>query len=245
MKDINTILHPENGMREKFRNELKYVCTEAQLQIIAARLEHLCRRDSHVGEQGIYCIRSIYFDDYRNSCLKENENGNDPREKFRIRIYNADDSKITLECKKKERTMTHKDSCRLTRAQYDQIVAGSYMPTSEDHPLLRRFAMKLHTHLLRPKVIVAYERTPFVYAPGNVRITFDRNIGSTTNIAGFFDEKLPLRPIMNKGEHVLEVKYDEFLPEYLYGALNLANLRQTAFSKYALCRKYTIGGEKK
>ena len=240
VKDMNTFLHPEDAVGEKFRNELKYVCTEGELQIISARIRHMCKLDSHVGEQGIYCIRSVYFDDFWNSCLKENENGNDPREKFRIRIYNAEDARITLECKKKERAMTHKDSCRLTRSQYDQIVAGNYMPTSEDPPLLRRFAVQLHSRLLRPKVIVAYERTPFVYKVGNVRITFDRNIGSTTNIEGFFDKELPLRPIMNAGEHVLEVKYDEFLPEYLYGALNLANLRQTAFSKYALCRKYTI-----
>ena len=136
--------------------------------------------------------------------------------------------------------MTHKESCRLTREQYDRIVAGSYKPDSEDDPLLRRFAVQLYSRMLRPKVIVAYERTPFVYALGNVRITFDRNIGSTTNIDGFFDKALPLRPVMNAGEHVLEVKYDEFLPEYLYCVLNLGNLRQTAFSKYALCRKYTI-----
>lgn len=240
VKDIHTVLFPEDRTGEKFRNELKYVCTEGELQIISARIHHLCKRDSHVGEQGIYCIRSVYFDDFEDSCLNENENGSDPREKFRIRIYNADDSRITLECKQKERAMTHKDSCRLTRAQYDQIVSGNYMPTNEDPPLLCRFAMQLHNRLLRPKVIVAYERTPFVYAAGNVRITFDRNIGSTTDIAGFFDKELPLRPIMNAGEHVLEVKYDELLPNYLYSALNLANLRQTAFSKYALCRKYTI-----
>lgn len=240
VKDIHTALYPEAAAGEKFRNELKYICSEGELQVIYTRIHHLCKRDSHVGEQGIYYIRSVYFDDFQDSCLRENENGNDPREKFRIRIYNADDARITLECKKKQQTMTHKDSCRLTRQQYDQIVAGGYMPTSEDPSLLRRFAVQLHSRQLRPKVIVAYERTPFVYTPGNVRITFDRNIGSTTNIAGFFDEELPLRPIMNVGEHVLEVKYDEFLPDYLYGVLNLGDLRQSAFSKYALCRKYTI-----
>ncbi|MBO5891830.1 MAG: polyphosphate polymerase domain-containing protein [Oscillospiraceae bacterium] len=233
-------LFPEAAAQEKFRNELKYVCSEGELQTILARIRHLCRLDAHVDEQGMYGIRSVYFDDVWDSCLKENENGNDPREKFRIRIYNAEDSHITLECKKKQRTMTHKESCRLTRQQYDRIVAGSYMPTNEDDPLLRRFAVQLYSRMLRPKVIVAYERTPFVYALGNVRITFDRNIGSTTKIDGFFDKALPLRPIMNAGEHVLEVKYDEFLPAQLYCVLNLGNLRQTTFSKYALCRKHTI-----
>lgn len=238
MKSVNMILHP--GVPEKYRNELKYVCTEGELQIISSRIQHLCQRDSHAGEQGIYCIRSVYFDDRIDTYLRENENGNDPREKFRIRIYNASDARITLECKKKERSMTHKDSCVLTKDQYGQIITGTYMPCDTDSPLLRRFAMELHNKRLQPKVIVGYERTPFVYAPGNVRITFDRNIGSTTDIASFFNENLPLRPIMNTGHHILEVKYDEFLPEFLYNALNLANLRQTAFSKYALCRKFTM-----
>lgn len=239
-KNIDTLLHPESSVNEKYRNELKYVCTESELRIILSRVQQLCKPDSHAGEQGIYCIRSIYFDDYHNSCLMENENGTDPREKFRIRAYNADDSRITLECKRKEHNMTHKDSCLLSRSQYDQILAGSYIPSQTDPPLLRRFAVQLHSRLLRPKVIVAYERTPFVYATGNVRITFDRNIGSTTNISGFFDKSLPLRPIMPTGEHVLEVKFDELLPDHLYHALDLGHLRQSTFSKYALCRKYTI-----
>lgn len=240
MKEITALLHPEDKIPEKYRNELKYVCSEGQLQIILARIKHLCKKDPHVGPQGIYCIRSVYFDDSRNSYLLENENGNDPREKFRIRIYNADDSRITLECKRKERTMTHKDSCPLTKAQYDQIVSGQYMPQTSDSPLLRRFAVTLQDRKLQPKVIVAYERTPFICKAGNVRITFDRNIGSTTNIAGFFEKDLQLRPIMNSGEHILEVKFDEFLPEYLYGVMNLGDLRQSAFSKYALCRKFTL-----
>ena len=240
MKNMKESLFPEAAVQEKFRNELKYVCSEGELQTILARIRHLCRRDAHVDEQGIYGIRSVYFDDFWDSCLKENENGNDPREKFRIRIYNAEDSRITLECKKKQRAMTRKESCQLTRDQYGRIVAGSYKPANEDDPLLRRFAVQLHSRLLRPKVIVAYERTPFVYALGNVRITFDRNIGSTTNIDSFFDKALSLRPVMKTGEHVLEVKYDEFLPEYLYCVLNLGDLRQTTFSKYALCRKYTV-----
>ncbi len=89
-------------------------------------------------------------------------------------------------------------------------------------------------------MIVAYERTPFVYAPGNVRITFDRNIGSTTNISGFFDPYLPLRPVLPTGKHILEVKYDAFLPDFLYEVMNLGSLTQTAFSKYYLCRKFTV-----
>lgn len=240
MKHINMILNPEDAVQTGFRNELKYVCTQSQLQMLMHKIRPLCKPDPHAGKHGTYSIRSVYFDDFRNSCLLENENGNDPREKFRIRIYNADTSRITLECKKKERTMTHKDSCLLTRTQYDEIITGRYLPKPADPPLLRRFALQLYTRLLRPKVIVAYERTPFIYPAGNVRITFDRCIGSSTHLADFFNPELSLRPIMSTGEHILEVKYDSFLPEHLYNMLDLGDLRQTAFSKYALCRTHTI-----
>ena len=56
---------------------------------------------------------------------------------------------------------------------------------------------------------------------------------------GFFRENLPLRPVMPTGKHVLEVKYDEFLPDFLYDVMNLGSLRQSAYSKYYLCRKFT------
>ena len=173
----------------KFRNELKYVCSQGELEMIRSRIRVLCPPDPHAGATGIYNIRSIYFDDLDNRCYYENENGTDPRQKFRIRIYNASDRRISLECKRKEHTMTNKESCRLSREQFDKILAGQQPEL--DSPLLRRFWALQAENGLAPKVIVAYERTPFVYAPGNVRITFDRNIGSTTELDGFFRENLP------------------------------------------------------
>ena len=231
-------LHDSTSDRT-YRNELKYVCSEGELQIIYARIRHLCRPDPHAGPTGIYNIRSIYFDDLDDRCFFENENGTDPREKFRIRIYNASDRRITLECKRKERTMTNKTSCPLTREQFDRILDGKLPASEADSELLRKFCAQQAQTGLEPKVIVAYERTPFVYPAGNVRITFDRNIGSTTDIAGFFDSYLPQRPVMPTGKHILEVKYDEFLPDFLYEIMNLGSLRQTTFSKYYLCRKFT------
>ena len=37
----------------------------------------LCALNPHAGENGIYHIRSLYFDDYENSCFMDNENGVD------------------------------------------------------------------------------------------------------------------------------------------------------------------------
>lgn len=238
---MNQLIHHihSHGPSEHFRHELKYICSEGELQQILARIQPICQPDPHAGPDGIYHIRSVYFDTFENRFFFENENGNDPREKYRIRIYNASDRRITLECKRKERTMTHKDSCPLTMAQYHAIMEGCLQEEEIHSDLLRKF-YTLQQSSLRPKVIVAYDRAPFVYEFGNVRITFDRNIGSTTDLSGFFDSVLPLRPVLPTGKHILEVKYDELLPDFLYNAMNLGSLRQTNFSKYYLCRKFTL-----
>ena len=223
-----------------FRNELKYVCTEGELQQIAMRIKPLCPLDKHAGPQGTYQIRSVYFDDPQDTSLYQNEAGIDPRAKFRIRIYNTNASYIALECKHKEHSMTRKESCRITYEQCLQILQNRYCPEETDPPLLKRFAIQTYEHHLQPKVIVLYERTPFVYRAGNVRITLDRNISSSSDIHAFFDPNIPVRPIMPVGKHVLEVKYDGFFPDYLYRIMDLGSLRQTAFSKYALCRKFIL-----
>lgn len=224
----------------KYRHELKYQITNAQLQLLQNRIRHLIPLDSHVGSAGAYTIRSLYFDDYDDRCMRENEDGTDPREKFRIRIYNASSSRITLECKRKERGKTHKTSCPLTEAQTRQLMAGNPLTDLENqHPLLRKLTLQMLTRRMRPVVIVEYERIPYVYKNGNVRITLDTNICSSSAVEAFLDETIPKRPVLALGQQLLEVKYDEYLPDFIYRNLQLHSLRQTAFSKYYICRKYT------
>ena len=226
---------------EKYRHELKYVVSAAQIPLLKSRITGLMQRDSHAGPDGIYNIRSLYFDDYTNRCYYENENGTDPREKYRIRIYNHSDERIMLECKRKERGKTLKTACPLTRQQTEQLMRGEILPLSETlPPLLRKFYVEMKTRRLRPVVIVEYERIPYIYKDGNVRVTFDTHISSSSNVQDFFSETLPKRPVMPAGHHLLEVKFDEYLPDFIYRSLNMHRLQQTAFSKYYLCRKYAL-----
>ena len=93
---------------------------------------------------------------------------------------------------------------------------------------------------MKPKVIVEYDRVPYVYRLGNVRITLDKNISSSSRIEDFLEKEIPKRPVMPAGWHVLEVKFDEFLPDYIKSTLQLDSLKQTAFSKFYLCRKFNV-----
>lgn len=224
----------------KYRHELKYNITAAQLQLIKTRIGRLMSLDSHVGANGSYTIRSLYFDDYYDSCFWENENGTDPREKFRIRIYNHSTDRITLECKRKERGKTLKTACPLTLAQTEFLMEGKALPDiGQQPPLLQKLTLEMLTRQLHPVVIVEYDRIPYVYPNGNVRATLDTNIASSSAIGCFLDERIQKRPVLPLGQQLLEVKYDEYLPDFLYRSLQLPSLQQTAFSKYYLCRKYT------
>ena len=228
--------------QQPFRHELKYLCSAAELEIIKSRITGICPLDKHLGGKEFYIIRSLYFDDMYNACYYQNMDGVDEREKFRIRIYNHDSSLINLELKSKLRGKTFKQACAITEAQYDKIIDGSIVhELAECDSLLRKLVLKMQTELLKPKVIVEYERTPFVYSLGNVRVTLDKNISSSNAVDRFFDERLPCRPIMPHGQHLLEVKFDEFIPDFIHKNLQLGNLQATAFSKYCLCRKYSLG----
>ena len=88
-------------------------------------------------------------------------------------------------------------------------------------------------------MIVEYDRIPYVYQNGNVRITLDTNLRSSRSIDLFLEPSIPHRPVMPPGQQLLEVKYDAYLPDFIYRSLQLSSLRQTAFSKYYLCRKFT------
>lgn len=226
---------------KKYRHELKYMISAAELAMLRNRIQNLIPLDGHVGKTGAYSIRSLYFDDYENSCFYENENGTDPREKFRIRIYNHSTDRITLECKRKERGKTLKTSCPLTIEQTRMLMEGRILPDIANQPeVLRKLTLRMMTKGMRPVVIVEYERIPYVYPNGNVRVTMDMNVSSSTSIERFLDAQIPKRPVMPAGQQLLEVKFDEYLPDFIHHNLNLHSLTQTAYSKYYLCRKYTL-----
>lgn len=227
----------------KFRHELKYLCSAAELKMLEVRLQDVMKPDPHTDESGCYLIRSTYFDDLYDRCLNENESGVSPREKWRVRIYNCSDRRISLECKRKEYGMIRKTSCLITRDQYERMSHLEPVPiTGDNPPLLNRMLLQQQTRLMQPKVIVQYLRRPFVCDEGNVRVTFDMNITSSSAYDRFFEEEIPERAVLPKGQHLLEVKFDEYLPDYIYHAIQMTNMRLETFSKYYLCRQYNLQG---
>ena len=236
---LQSKLRPPKAPEPAYRHEYKYDIDDLQVVILNARLTELMGRDTHADGMGGYQVRSLYFDDIDNRCYYDNEDGNEPREKFRIRIYNGSDSKISLELKKKSMGKTLKQSCPITREQVELLIAGQPLPWDEDAPpLMKKFYIWLNTRHGRPKVIVNYERIPFVYPDDNVRITLDRNITASSRIGDFFSKEFHGRPIMPVGRHILEVKFDTLIPDPIFRAVQTNRLNRVTCSKYYLCRKF-------
>lgn len=224
-----------------YRHEYKYPLTNGQMLFENAKISGLAPRDVYVGDKGFYNIRSLYFDDYENSCYLDNENGLDAREKYRIRIYDHNIERITLECKQKIRGKTCKSSCRITLSQCRQMMEGMIPGDIEpDQQVLHKLSYRMAVKLMRPVIIVDYDRVPYVYRvmDANVRITFDYHITSVSDVGTFLDEKVNGRCVMPAGWSLMEVKFDSFLPDEIYEVLQLDGLHASAFSKYYLCRKF-------
>ncbi|MBR5486267.1 MAG: polyphosphate polymerase domain-containing protein [Oscillospiraceae bacterium] len=225
----------------EYRVEKKYLVTDMELAVIARRLGAVMEQDSNqYGD--CYEIRSIYFDDDKNSCMDEIETGVDLRSKYRIRTYGANASPINLEIKEKKNGYTKKRVCSISNDEYNEIIAGKMQFLYDDRKPLNQFLLKSKVSNLRPKIIITYERTAFIHTSGNVRITFDRCIRASRSINSFFDEKVEGNiPVLPSGVNILEVKYDEFLPDIIAEQLEIGKLRQTAFSKYYLGRMAVNG----
>lgn len=228
---------PITNKGQKFRHEWKIEITPSDRIAIRQRMMAVAKPDKHA-KDGKYLIRSLYFDNASDKALREKLDGVNMREKFRIRYYNGDPSIIHLEKKSKIYGLCNKVSASLNADEAQRIVDGKldWMATDE-RPLVRELYAKMRAQGLRPKTIVDYDREPFVYAPGNVRVTLDYNIRTGLNCTDFLDVNCATVPA-GDAPIILEVKWDDYLPSIIRDAVQLPGRRSGAFSKYAQCRIY-------
>lgn len=220
-----------------YRHEWKHMINHADKIAIRQRLRAVAQVDANAAD-GRYLIRSLYFDNISDKALREKLDGVNRREKFRIRYYNGNTDQIHLEKKSKWNGLGTKDRTLLTADEAQRIVDGdlSWMIGS-DRPLVQELYVKMNSQGLRPKTIVDYTREPFVYAPGNVRVTLDYNIRTGLLCTDFLNPDCLTIPA-GVGETILEVKWDEYLPSVIRDAVQLGSRQLSAFSKYAACRMY-------
>lgn len=220
-----------------YRHEWKHEINCADLLTLRLRLRAIMQCDSHAID-GKYTIRSLYFDTSNDTALHEKLDGVSMREKFRIRYYNGDTQTIHLEKKSKWNNLGNKQIATLTAQETQAIVDGNLdWMKGHSQGLIRELYVKMRTTGLRPKTIVDYTREPFVYPPGNTRVTFDYHIRTGLGCTDFLNPECITVPA-GDAPIILEVKWDAFLPDIIRDAIQLPGRRVGAFSKYAQCRIY-------
>lgn len=223
-------------MKNGMRHELKYLISRSAAELLRRRLPCIMQRDAHAGPTGQYTIRSLYFDDFRFSAYAEKVDGLCERLKYRIRLYNYDLGLLKLECKEKHGSLTRKRAATISVRQALQL---QWVEEVEDsHGLVLELEQKLHREGLRPRVLVDYDRTPFVCADGNTRITLDENLRTRPGSWELLSSTTAMTPVLEPDQVILEVKFDDFLPEYLAEALADIPKAPLAISKFALCLQY-------
>lgn len=225
-------------MKNKFRHELKYFINLGDYYTIKNRLKHFMVLDQNAGGAG-YKIRSLYFDNANNKALMEKISGINNREKFRIRFYNGNSSYIKLEKKSKINGLCRKEAERITEEECRKIIHGDieFLKLSEKELFVELYT-KMKGQLLKPKTIVDYDREAYIYPPGNVRVTFDKKVRTGIVNVNMFDNDAPTIDVIPNNQVILEVKFDEFLPEIIQDIVQTNNRSATSISKYVACRMY-------
>ncbi|MBP1744494.1 MAG: hypothetical protein H6Q58_1472 [Firmicutes bacterium] len=220
----------------KFRHELKYYINYCDYLALRSRLKLLMKPDPNAGINGDYMIRSLYFDDLNDTALYEKAAGVRIRHKYRIRTYNLSDSVIKLERKNKVGGYINKESAALSRETVEALMRNDFGGLDTANILIRDFYMAIRGDGLRPKVIVDYDREAYVCSFSDTRITFDKELRVPMTSNDIFDSAIPAEILVRMPRLIMEVKFNEFLPEHIRGALEFGASERCAISKYVICR---------
>lgn len=226
-------------MNKSYRHELKFIINKTQAEILKYRLSLIMDVDTNsVNEDHTYFIRSLYFDDIYNTAYYEKVDGLEQREKYRIRLYNLDDSFIRLERKEKNRDLTHKEQVRITKEECLAIINGDLDTIDiKKHQLLKDFVLKYQLYHIKPDVIVDYERLAYTYPVEETRITFDENIRSGRFNTDLFSHDIETYDVLEPDEVVLEVKFNGAIPSVIAQVIMTIPSIRLAVSKFALCKE--------
>ena len=222
--------------QKSYRQEIKQLLSPIQAKLLEQRIAAVLPLDANSNSNHEYYIRSIYFDTHDDSAYRDKIDGIDNREKIRIRFYGLDDSVIKLERKEKRNNLIHKDSLGISKETADAMLSGNFDSLlSYDHPLAQYIYSLSRSQTLTPVVVVDYIRRAYIHPVGNVRITFDTRLQSRTPDTNIW-EPGALYNVLGENT-ILEIKFNQYLPEYIRQLLVSVPGQRMALSKYTLFRE--------
>ncbi len=247
-------------MGHSARFELKYVIEEPRAVAVADFVSSYLRPSEHNGSGPIrgHPVISLYLDSPDFFFFRQAYNGHKNRMKLRIRFYDDEWKRPAfLEVKRRDSEVICKDRAMMTREGVRQILSAGWpqQPFWADSTHLihgkRRqdvnddfwkFANQMRAS---GSIYVSYYREIYESTyDEELRVTFDRYIhGSRYDGSGRLQvPKLGWRPYLppylaplTKEGVILELKFDNQAPRWMFDLVKIFNLRQVPVCKYVAC----------
>lgn len=190
--------------------------------------------DKNNGVDG-YIVRSLYFDSVFDDDYFDKEEGFEKRKKIRIRTYGRNNNVIKLEVKEKFGENQLKRSILISQDEGNRMIKRDFtFLLDKDNDFAKELYYLLSKKQYKPCTLVEYKREAYIMKSNDIRITFDRKIMANEGNFDIFSEKVPLYPVFY--DIVLEVKYKEFLFEYIKKIIRMVDKKEVSVSKYNLAR---------
>ena len=218
-----------------WRQEQKYIISGADRALVLSRLRASLQPDPYAVDDGLYRVRTLYFDDPFDSALFDSFSGAPEREKYRLRMYNSDPGFLRLEKKIKRCGGGQKPDVLLLPGECRRLLRGDYEFLREKpEPFAQAAYAAARAGGLIPRCVVDYTRAAFCHPAGNVRVTVDSDVRVSRNTDAFFTDPFTGVPALENGACVLEIKFDDVLPDFIPALLGIGDRPRTAMSKYAV-----------
>jgi len=238
----NTI---SKNIQQKFsRFEMKYIIRKSISESIQKEIRNFMIYDGYATKElkKNYFVRSLYFENNNYSNFNEKVDGVKLRHKYRIRTYSNKLDKNTpifLELKGRENLRTYKTRFFIEQNDlnlfFEKKNYFKLKKTYSDNYLIEQFIFDCYRKNLSPKILVDYNRTPYINKSGlYFRLTFDNNIVSLSN-SSLYSTGLNFgwRECL-AGFTILEVKFESSIPAWFQRIVQSYQLQIRSISKFVI-----------
>ena len=212
-----------------YRRELKFRVSRADRELLLHRLAAAMRPDVH-GKNGVYAVRTLYFDTPGCDMYIAHQNGHLNRQKVRVRSYVSSGLHF-LEVKTKDNhKRTHKK--RVTLSVDDQQAWPALVQASQGDisDFLTQRLRYDHTTLV-PTLENEFSRITLVNRACTERLTIDTGLQ--------FVNRVTCRRREMTGLVIIELKRDGLQPSPILDLLRQLRIKPHGFSKYCMGMAFT------
>jgi hypothetical protein len=221
------------------RYEFKYLAPLSQLSILEDMFSPWLDPDPHGdADTGRYTVHSIYFDTPDLRFYREKVEGIMNRFKLRMRGYEngVPGSNVFFEIKRKNNMVISKTRHAAPVSDVENIIGENAQRDGNTDTALSAFLYHMDALSLSPSALIRYDRTAFVDpSGGSVRVTFDTSLRTKARptITELYSTD-DIRDVM-EDQLILEVKFENDMPQWLEDVMDRLALQRTSVSKYANC----------